>query len=144
MKPDKLFYIGQKALIRKNNEILILHDPVINKIDLPGGKIQIGEYDFNSALKREVYEETCLKIKINRPIDIGYFFFSRGTNHRNAGKEIFIVFYDCQYISGKIKISKEHDSYQWINKANYKKYFKDKNNIYEVISKYFNNKYSCI
>ena len=111
MKQDELFCVGQKAVILKNNEVLILHDPMPppGAIDLPGGKIQMGEKDFVKSLKREVYEETNLKIKIGRPFYTSFWEFPKGSNHRNQGKKIFLLFYLCKFISGQVKISSEHD-----------------------------------
>lgn len=74
MKPDELFCVGQKAVIRKGDEVLILHDPVPapGNIDLPGGKIQMGERNFSLALQREVGEETRLTIKVGEPFFTSY------------------------------------------------------------------------
>jgi len=80
MKQDELFCVGQKAVILKNNEVLILHDPVPppGVIDLPGGKIQTGERDFIKSLQREVFEETNLKIKVGRPFYTSFWEFPKG------------------------------------------------------------------
>ena len=63
MEQEQLFYVVQKAFIKKGEEILVLNDPS-EGLDYPGGKIQRGEKDFIDALKREVLEETKLEIKI--------------------------------------------------------------------------------
>ncbi|NCO88395.1 hypothetical protein AUK04_00525 [Candidatus Roizmanbacteria bacterium CG2_30_33_16] len=139
MKPDELFCVGQKAVILKNNEVLILHDPVPppGVIDLPGGKIQTGERDFIKSLQREVFEETNLKIKVDRPFFTSFWEFSKGSNHRNKGKKIFLLFYYCTYISGEVKISSEHDWFKWVNKKNYMSSFINKNNIFYALTEYF-------
>ncbi len=133
---DRQFYVGQKAVINKKEKILILHDPVIDKIDIPGGKIQEGEIDFIKALKREVLEETGLTIKVGRPFFTSYFEFDPNSGHRNAGKKIYLVFFACQYLKGKVKISEEHDWYKWVNKKSYKKHYK-KGNILIALENYF-------
>lgn len=121
MKNDELFYVGQKAVIHKNGLVLILHDPIPKPghIDLPGGKIQEGERDFIKALQREVFEETNLRIKVNRPFYTNFWEFPKDSPHRNKGKKIYLVYYDCEYVSGKVKISTEHDWYKWVNKDGY-------------------------
>src|SRR5688572_28965882 len=119
MADDQLFYVGQKALIDKNGEVLVLNDPLFG-LDLPGGKIQVGELDFEEALTREVMEETGLTISIEKPFTTGYFEFPRDTKHRNVGKKIFVVFYKAKYISGDVTLSTEHNKYQWVNKDTYK------------------------
>ena len=120
MPQDQLFYVGQKALIEKDGEVLILNDPLFG-LDLPGGKVQVGELDFEKALKREVKEETDFEIEIGRPFFRGYFEFPKNTKHRNAGKKIFVIFYIAKYISGDLQLSEEHNKYFWVNKKTYKK-----------------------
>lgn len=63
MNEDELFFVGQKAFIRKGDEVLVIHDP-IEGLDFPGGKIQVGEENTFESLKREVREETGLEIQI--------------------------------------------------------------------------------
>lgn len=133
---DRLFYIGQKAVINKKGEVLILHDPDIDKIDLPGGKIQEGEKDFIKSLQREVMEETGLNIKVGRPFDTSYFEFAPDSTSRNRGKKIFLVIFECEYLEGEVKISAEHDWYKWVDKKSYRKYFK-KGNILRILASYF-------
>ena len=134
---DKLFYVGQKAIINNKGKVLILRDSVLKTIDLPGGKIQERELDFIKALKRETFEETNFKIEVKSLSSIGYFKVPEKSGHRSAGKEIFLVFYACKYIKGQLKLSEEHDWYQWVNKKTFKNYFKEKTNIYKSLSIYF-------
>lgn len=136
---DELFCVGQKAVILRKNEVLVLHDPMPppGAIDLPGGKIQAGERDFEKSLQREVYEETNLKIKVGRPFYTSFWEFPKGSNHRNQGKKIFLLFYSCIYVSGEVKISSEHDWLKWVNKRNYMNIFIKKNNIFYALTEYF-------
>ena len=46
MKEDQVFYVGQKAFIDKDSQILVLNDSLNGELDFPGGKIQEGEFDF--------------------------------------------------------------------------------------------------
>lgn len=133
---DKLFFVGQKAFIEKDGEILILLDPKVG-LDFPGGKIQKGEIDLVEALKREVREETSLEIEVGEP-------FATWTNefppdHRNQGW-VFLVGFRCRYVSGEVKLSHEHEQFFWTNKDNYRQYKKldEKNGGYfEALEKYF-------
>lgn len=118
---DLVCYIGQKAFIEKNGELLILYDPLLG-LDLPGGKIKEGELDLYASLKREVKEETGLTINVIKPFYTWFFTVPIASSHRGAGKKIFHVGYKCTYVSGKIQLSEEHDRYEWINKSSYKKY----------------------
>jgi len=133
MADDKLFYVGQKAFIDKNGSVLILNDPA-NGLDFPGGKIQVGEDDFNEALRREVREETGLEIEIGAPFATWYFEFD--PPHRNAGKQVYIIGFKCEYVSGEVVLSGEYDSFRWVDKNNYKEV--DDGSVYfKAFEKYF-------
>ncbi len=139
MIKDQLFYVALKALIEKDGEILVLHDPNLG-IDLPGGKIQIGETDLLKSLTREVAEETGLNIDIGDPFAADFFEFPQDINHRHAGKTIFVVFYKAKYISGEVKLSQEHDRFEWVSKNNYKNLVaitERYNNIITALKKFF-------
>jgi 8-oxo-dGTP pyrophosphatase MutT (NUDIX family) len=131
MEDDQLLFIGQKAFIDKNGEILVLIDPKLG-VDLPGGKIKEGETDLEEALKREVREETGLEIEIGGPFTTWIIEFPK--DYRNQGK-IFLVGYKCKYISGEVELSDEHSDYKWVNKKNYKKFCVDGH--YKAVEKYF-------
>jgi 8-oxo-dGTP pyrophosphatase MutT (NUDIX family) len=138
MAKDKLFHVGQKAVIEKDGQILILHNPQMG-IDLPGGKIQEGETDFIESLKREVFEETGLTVTIHNPFHTGYFEHIKDKSYRNGGKKIFLVFFKATFTSGEIVLSEEHDNYQWIDKKSYKKLKQvSGGNVLQALKRYFN------
>jgi len=139
VKEDELFCVGQKAVILREKEILLLHDPMPppGTIDLPGGKIQVGERDFTKALQREVYEESGLTIKVGPPFFVSFWKFARNHPHRNQGKKIFLVFYVCVYQSGAVELSEEHDWFRWTDKKSFPEIFNEKNNIFLAVSTYF-------
>ncbi|MBI5614597.1 NUDIX domain-containing protein [Candidatus Gottesmanbacteria bacterium] len=120
---DLVCFIGQKAFIEKDGELLILHDPSMG-LDLPGGKVMEGESDLSKALQREVKEETGLEIVVEKPFYTWFFTIPLDSGHRSAGKKIFNVGYRCMYASGEIKLSREHDKYFWVNKNNYSYHLK--------------------
>jgi 8-oxo-dGTP pyrophosphatase MutT (NUDIX family) len=136
MPDDLVSFIGQKAFIEKDGELLILHDPQMG-LDLPGGKIMEGETDLAAALQREVQEETTLVINVGKPFFTWFFTIPLGSGHRSAGKKIFCVGYKCTYVSGVITLSAEHDSYTWINKNNYQEYL-NKTTFAPALEAYFN------
>ena len=135
MAEDKQFYVGQKALIDKEGEVLVLRDP-LEGLDFPGGKVQEGETNFMDALKREVREETGLEIEVGDPFMVWDNIFS--PPHRNAGKHVFLVAFRCAYTSGEIRLSEEHDRFRWVNKTNYKE-ADDGTSYFKVLEKYFKN-----
>lgn len=118
MSDDLVCFIGQKAFIEKDEKLLILHDPQTAGWDMPGGKILEGETDLPASLRREVREETSLEIEVGHPFFTWFYTIPIDSGHRSAGKKIFNVGYKCRYLSGKIKLSKEHGSYEWVDKQN--------------------------
>jgi 8-oxo-dGTP pyrophosphatase MutT (NUDIX family) len=143
MKKDALFCVGQKAFIEKDGKILILNDP-IGGLDFPGGKIQEGEAKMDNstslinALRREVKEETSLEIEVFNPFTVWYYEFTI-KNHRNYGKVVYLVGFKCKYVSGEIKLSNEHDKFNWVDKDTYKK-FDDGSDYFKALEKYFEQK----
>lgn len=128
---DQLLFVGQKAFLEKDGEILVLIDPNLG-VDLPGGKIKEGEIDLIESLKREVREETKLEIEIEDPFTT--WMIELPPDHRNQGK-IFLVGYKCKYLSGEVVLSKEHTEYKWVNKNNYQELSKDGH--FKAVEKYF-------
>ena len=111
------FKVPQKALIRKGNKFLIVKrspaEPVYpNTWDFPGGKLEKGELP-EKGLKREVLEETGLKVNVGKPLLI----FTEVLAHYPT---LFIV-YQCKMMSGKIKLSFEHTEWKWATKKDLKK-----------------------
>ena len=110
--------VAGKAVIRRNGRILLLQrsqnsgfDP--GRWELPGGKIDYGE-DLTEALIREVSEEVGIVIRVGRPFKTWHFI-----------KEPFWVTgitFECDYISGDIVLSPEHDAHSWIKPEEYKNY----------------------
>jgi 8-oxo-dGTP diphosphatase len=138
MPNDQLFYVGQKALIEKDGKVLVLSIPHLGA-DLPGGKIQVGEFDFGKSLQREVLEETGLTIAVGVPISTGYFRFHPQVLQKNkkASEFIYIVAYICTYISGEVRLSDEHESYQWVSQKDYKNIDDKGGLITKVLAEYF-------
>ena len=138
MNKDQIFFVGQKAFIKnKSNEILVLYDAIIG-LDLPGGKIQTGEVDLISSLKREVKEETDLIIDVKKPFYTWVFNYpiqKEGLDKRTGGN-LYLVGYDCVFLSGEIKLSNEHIGFEWISKKNYHT-LRNKGGHYKIVDYYF-------
>ncbi len=133
MAEDQLFYVGQKAFIDKGGKILVLKDPYVG-LDLPGGKVQEGEEDYNESLRREIREETGLEVKIGLPVD--KIVFNLRSTHKNAGKKVYLVVFKCKYIGGDVKLSSDHIEYKWVGKYNFKT-VKDESPVFELLERYF-------
>lgn len=135
MAEDELFFVGLKAVIEKDREVLVLHDPEMGP-DLPGGKIQIGETNLIEALKREVSEEIGLEIDVGKPFATWIFQIPITSHHRSAGKKIFSIAYHCNYLSGDIVLSPEHTEFHWVNKNNYREFTRT-SNFQHVLDAFF-------
>lgn len=125
---DQLFFVGQKAFIEKNGEVLTLKHE--KGLDFPGGKITEGTLDFVSELRREVREETGLEIEVGDPFVVWH------TKFPKNGHNIFLVGYKCKYQTGDLKISDEHLNYQWVNKENFDS-LNDGEAYFAALKKYF-------
>ena len=133
MKEDALFYVGQKGFIRKGRDILVLGDPK-EGLDFPGGKIQEGETDLHEALKREIREETTLEVNVGKPFATWINTFP--DHHPLAGKKVYLVGYICDYVSGDVKLSDEHNTFHWVNKDNYHE-VNDGSTFFNILKTYF-------
>jgi len=117
MKVDRQ-RIAMKAVIVDKGKILILREAVtgnentnIGRYHFPGGRVEQGE-PYEKALKREVYEETGLKIRIGQPLYVGEWWPTIKTQKN----QIIAVFIMCELKdSANISLSEEHDSYEWID-----------------------------
>ena len=100
----KNLWDGVKGIIRKNGHILVLVKPNGN-LDLPGGRIENGE-TVQSALQREINEETGLKVEIHDPIEEWSFY-------KTPDQLIKGITFECAYIEGSVKLCSEHKCYFW-------------------------------
>lgn len=108
---SKFFVIGIHGLIEKSGKYLVTkrastNDYMPNFWDIPGGTIKFGEETF-SALKREILEETGLKVKPGKII------FAYG-HKSNESRHQFQLVYMCNYLFGEVKLNpNEHSDYNW-------------------------------
>ena len=118
MSKHGFFQITQKAFIRKGDLLLVMRDKKSGEGDLPGGRMNENEFfeDWQESLRRELEEELgeSFKIKINENVSLVH-------KHRvNIGNHPCIILgYDCEYVAGDIRISDEHDYFEWVNVHTY-------------------------
>jgi len=103
---------GVKGIVRKDGSILVLVKPD-GALDLPGARIEDGE-TIQSALQREIVEETGLKVDIHHPIEEWSFY-------KTPNQLIKGVTLECDYIEGKVKLCSEHKRYFWAAIKNLKR-----------------------
>jgi 8-oxo-dGTP pyrophosphatase MutT (NUDIX family) len=133
MSDHKLFFVGQKAFIKKGEEVLVVHDP-IEGLDYPGGRIEDMDTNLVQSLKREVQEETGLEISVGKPFDTVWHILP--SHEKFVGQSVLLVAYECEYVSGEIKLSHEHDKFVWVNKENYHT-VNDGTSFFLILEKYF-------
>lgn len=116
--------VACKAVIEHGGKILILREASTyadgthhGEYHLPGGRIEVGEPMFD-GLQREVREETSLQIKIGRILYAGEWFPVIRT-HRH---HIVAMFFMCTSTSKAVRLSSEHDAFQWINPKDHERY----------------------
>lgn len=100
------------ALVRKDGRILSMRRS-LSKDASPGiwealsGRIEPGESPL-AAVAREIQEESGLQVDIQpRPL-------SAHTSER-AGIPMLIVYYLADWRSGEVRLSEEHDAFEWLD-----------------------------
>ena len=110
------FHITVKGICVYNGKTLIMKRvrPSTDGLgywELPGGGLEYGETP-HEALKRELREETGLKIKIIKPI---YTFTAIREDYQTVGIGFLAIPEDDQ-----VHISEEHTDYKWVNEEELK------------------------
>ncbi|MBI4090311.1 MAG: NUDIX domain-containing protein [Candidatus Kerfeldbacteria bacterium] len=120
---NKLF-VATKAFIIFDSKVLILKESSkyqdgtnVDKFDVCGGRLQPGER-FDEGLRREVKEETGLEVSVGKP------FFVNEWRPVVQGEQwqIVGVFFECRANSNEVRLSSDHDAYQWIEPSQHPKY----------------------
>jgi len=111
------FIASFKLILRKNNKILILIESATGFLDFPGGRIEKKEITLpiKDLFGREINEELGkdVKYKTLGPA-IQYRRYNKFTK-----KYSLITAYEAKYLSGKIKLSSEHNKYKWVDPKKY-------------------------
>jgi 8-oxo-dGTP diphosphatase len=118
--PGQIVVLMVTALIENRGKYLVLKRSRKNftnkgKWQFPEGKVKFGE-ELEKALKREVEEETNLVVTDAKIVGIHSSILRRT-------KSIFRMFrtvFSCKVV-GKIKLSRDHNEYRWIDKKELEK-----------------------
>lgn len=116
MKPSQLFYVSLKAVVMKDDKVLLMHQN--NDLwEFPGGRIDPGEENIplETILRREIAEECGLdfQIRVGRILRVW-------TAPYNDGVYGLIIEHLCQYGGGEIVISNEHKGFRWVDQGEWK------------------------
>jgi 8-oxo-dGTP diphosphatase len=117
---DIIVQVAMKAIIAApDGSILVLREAADNsgrthpgKYEVPGGRLEAGETP-QEALRREVSEESGLKVTIGKPVAIGEWRpVLKGKTHQIIG-----MFLQCTTDTKTVRLSDEHDDFQWIQRS---------------------------
>jgi 8-oxo-dGTP pyrophosphatase MutT (NUDIX family) len=118
MKTPKqaLFQVSLKILLRSGQKVLLTRGSK-KDIDLPGGRIDVGEENaaFEDVIAREIREELGADVRFH----LGAVLFVHHLGYTKNEGSILNVVFEAQYISGDIKLSEEHISYEWVDRRLY-------------------------
>lgn len=86
--------------------------------DFPGGRLNDDEFaaPYEKIIQREVLEELGKNVKYN--FNLNPVSFARHTyfsQRRNKNIRIFLIYFEAEYLGGKITISDEHTDHRWLN-----------------------------
>jgi len=105
------------AVILDGDRVLLVkrgHEPRKGEWSLPGGAVEVGE-TLETALVREVREETCLDVSVGPVVDV----LDR-IRPDAAGRVEYhyvIVDYVCRVVSGAAACGSDADDVRWVNRA---------------------------
>lgn len=124
MTEDIKLFTATKALILCKGKILLIKESPnykdgsqVGKFDVVGGRITPGE-NFEDSLKREILEETGLKVTIGKP-----FFVSESRPVvRGEQWQVVRIFFEAHSETESVTLSEDHEKYIWIDPKEYGKY----------------------
>jgi mutator protein MutT len=105
------FGVAVKGIIRKNGKILVVKRAANDGHRAGAWETVGGGMDKNEtpqqALEREIMEEAGVKVNIIEPFNV--FCFRKDDGEFKVG-----ISFVCDWISGEVVLSEEHDEYEWI------------------------------
>jgi len=107
MAPERKIDFAVKAFILQDGKFLALHKKIIKDdwLELPGGRMEFGESAEETVI-REVFEETGLTVKPVKLLDTW--------NSVHDDYQVTGIIYSCKIESGELRLSNEHDRYEWL------------------------------
>jgi 8-oxo-dGTP pyrophosphatase MutT (NUDIX family) len=109
------YEIAAKALLYKDNQILLLTQSGDGAYDFPGGRMDKSEMELEltDILTREIKEELGPSVKF-KVRDIAFvskrYYMSHSQEHN-----ILAIYFNVDYLSGDISISDEHTNFSWVD-----------------------------
>ncbi len=105
--------ITAKVAVIRNGEILLVRRGETAPSrplgwDFPGGATETDE-DPKDAAARETMEETGIKITDLKVLDTHFIYF------QPVKSNVLIVFFQAKTDTSEVKLSREHDKYEWVS-----------------------------
>ena len=118
MKPAA-FEITLKVFLVRGNEFLALRDRNTGSGDLPGGRLAKGEIyrPWSEQMTRELREELGPEIRFELLDGDPLFVFPHLIEE--SGSEALGMAFRARYIAGPIRLSAEHDHFEWASIRNF-------------------------
>jgi len=122
MKRHALYQVSLKVFLKNSaGEVLLLKAPnggtLAGYYDFPGGRIDESEFDTSlmEIASRELFEEIGdIEFSINpKPVATGRHFLPSRSGESN-GNHLIYLFFEADYLGGKITISDEHVDHRWV------------------------------
>jgi ADP-ribose pyrophosphatase YjhB (NUDIX family) len=98
----------------EKEKVLLVRRTDNDKWAVPGGYMEAGE-SFSEACKREVWEETGLKVKINRLIGI-YTSPNLLLEYPDGNKwQLVVLHFEAEFVDGKLTLSEETTEFDFFS-----------------------------
>jgi 8-oxo-dGTP diphosphatase len=111
------------VVVNREGKVLIVRESTHDtntqsgRYTLPGGRLGSGE-SFVDGLKREAMEEVGLEVEPGQPVYVGEWRpVIKGVPH-----QVIAIFVVCKARTTKIRLSEEHDGFEWIDPKHRKQY----------------------
>lgn len=129
------------VIINKKKEFLVLSLAISKKFPneawmLPGGRLEVNDQP-EQGLRREIYEETGLKVKVVSPCHVARWGMEKPPK--------YVVFFLCRLAGDQeVKLSHEHANYKWVSLGDIEKIpFHNINSKLAIQKSFYNIKNNC-
>lgn len=102
------FEVIARALVIKENKILLCKGKADNYYYLPGGHVEFGEL-IEDALKREIKEELGVEVKNIKPL----FMLENIFEQKGVNKHEFSHIFEVELESHNFNITEDHIEFSW-------------------------------